>query len=207
MYKLLCVVVFCYTSGLQAVTDVFRNEGEFLAELGAPISIVDYFDTPKANGLSVTFDSQITSVASVALNSAIYNTVAPGPGMGPVSGGRYLGFLEEANPSFITWTMPTAITAIGFTVESDFNEVIFSVGSDSFFLNITPASDNEFFGIVSTSPFSEVTFSIPSSPLVTFTGITIDNLYLSVVPEPSHAVALLGMFAIIALVIRKKMVP
>lgn len=204
MLRITIIVLFAMP--VQAAT-IFTNEDDFLA--ASNITTLESYET-----LSVTtrtneiitdhFVVSTESLTQAAATIYIRDEDSAG-GLRPTHGQKYLVMghspgspIEEA--SRLTFDFNQPITSLGMSVVDfgDFGTGTLSFNNDlgdQFIIATAPLPDgNElFFGIIADQPFSQVVIDKMTSA----DGIGIDEMYFTIVPEPSTlALLLIGLLPI-----------
>jgi len=165
------------------------------------------FDTLMGQSDTLNFPSGLMSVASGATGSPNH-LVSLNAGTSSNTLATTLNTATSAVNGYtsVTWTFPTAVYAFGadFLSIGGSREVgptgVFDSGSQHFILRDLFGGDQGFFGVVSTTPFTQITLEATGS-IASNDSIRIDNAAFAV-PEPS-SLALLGLGGMFAFMRRR----
>jgi hypothetical protein len=176
---ILTTVALVATSSAQAAVVFFDDEALFNAATVGISFTTDSFSNDIAQGQSTTLDSGVISTVDAdaccgdnGVNGGVFNHALDG----------------DADASdFINWLMPHGVTALAFDYV-DIKGVVttLNVGGAQSAISTQPFGVNGdgFFGFVSTTSISSLSFQAGSNSLDLF---TLDNLKFSIAPVPLPA--------------------
>ena len=194
-----------------AATRIFADEASFLAAGGAELNFEGFNDArgPAANQIYNGFTLSEQGGSSNVVQSSRANHVLPA---GLVEGLGYV-FYDDNGNSRALFSFAGTINAFGIFVTSSFDGVPGATGdmaiSGGFGTGLLPLTINQprFWGIISETPFSTVTFTMPLEPLVAFDALrhgTILPPPLPAIPEPRSWAMLLAGFALVGIAGRQR---
>ena len=195
------LVLLSSFSSLQAVTTFVSTSFDRSAwEASATGTITnDGFDTLLSQSTTLNFDSGVVSVAS-GVTGTPNHLVSFDVGTSSNTFSTAINTATSAVSGYtsITWTFPHEVYSFGadFLSIGGSREVgptgTFDSGSEHFILrDLFGGADRGFFGIVSTTPFTQITLEATGS-IASNDAIKIDNLAYDSVPEPSSFILLMS---------------
>lgn len=192
-----------------AATQIFTDEASFLAAGGAGLTFEGFDDArgPAATQVYNGFTLAEQGGSSNVIQSSRANNVLPA---GRVEGLGYV-FYDDNGNSRALFSFAGTINAFGLFVTSNFDGVAGaagdmaitgSFGSESLRLTI---NQPRFWGIITATPFSTVTFAMPLEPLVAFDALRHGTILPpTAVPEPRSWAMLLAGFALVGVAGRRR---
>ena len=174
----------------------FTDRAAFNAAAGGGLSF-ESFETPFAPAPTVNFPG-----FSISETGAISNTVFSDP-FGATDGSLAAVYRDNDN-SVSTFAFTSPVTAFGLDVTTSTATTVLVGGDISSSFSLF-ANTPQFFGVISTTPFSTVTFNASGPPEVGFDAVSFGTAAVGVVPEPGTlALVGTGLLPLAGVVVRRR---